>query len=64
MKTNNKWYPVEKHGNYYKLIDGFLMAVPMLRGGGMDMDGNEPNILEVTEFEDTDDVIEMLKNNE
>ncbi len=61
MKTNTTWYPIAEQGNYYKLEDDVLLSVPMMADGSMDMDGDEPNVVIVTEFSDTQHVLEMLR---
>jgi len=35
-KTNKQWYPSKPDGNYYRLIDGVLMACAMNADGARD----------------------------
>jgi hypothetical protein len=41
-KTNTQWYPSKPDGNYYRLMDGVLMACAMDANGARD-----PEVVEV-----------------
>jgi hypothetical protein len=53
-KTNKQWYPYKEFGSYYKLEDGELWCAPMLKGGAIDMDGDQVNFGVVEYIEDRD----------
>lgn len=59
--TNRRWYPDEECGNYFRLVDGILLAVPMLRDGAMETDGGTPNAVQVVETADTADIVRELR---
>lgn len=59
--TNRRWYPDEARGNYFRLVDGVLLAVPMLRDGAMEMDGDAPNAVQVVETPETADIVRELR---
>jgi hypothetical protein len=59
--TNQRWYPYEALGNYFRLVDDALLAVPMRQDGSMEMDGSEPNAVQVIDTADAARIARELR---